>query len=105
MTQCAVCRGLEDVGEKTIELKRRRTMPMTGPDSRRDRCRRATEDLVSAEEELNDSLGRLGQLVTDTAGASHALSCGVPDRGSNEAKYLQEARDIIDDSQRRNSRR
>ena len=27
-----VCRGLEDAGETTIELKRRRTMPMTGPD-------------------------------------------------------------------------
>ena len=60
---------------------------------------------MSAEEELNDSLGRLGQLVRDTAGATHALSCGVPDRGSNEAKSLQEAHDMIDDFQKRNSRR
>ena len=46
---------------------------------------------MSAEEELNNSLGCLGDLVKDTAGATHALSSGVPDRDSNEAKYLREA--------------
>ena len=46
-----------------------------------------------------------GQLVKDTAGATHALSCGVPDRECNEEKYLQEALDMIEEFQRRGSRR
>ena len=41
----------------------------------------------------------------DTAGAARALSCGVPNRDSNETKFLQEAPDMIDDYQRRSSRR
>ena len=69
----------------------------------RDQCRRATKELVSAEEELNDSLGRLGQLIKDTAGATHALSCGVGDRESNEVRYLQEALDMIEEFQKRRS--
>ena len=50
----------------------------------------------------NDSLG---QLLKDTAGATHALSCGVPDRESNGARYLQEALDTIEEFQRRGSSR
>ena len=68
--------------------------------SHRDQCRRATKELVSAEEELNDSLGRLGQLIKDTV-APHAQSCGVPDRESKEARFLQEALDMIEEFQRR----
>ena len=41
-----------------------------------------------AEEVLNDSLDCLGTLVKDRAGATHALTCGVPDRESNETKYV-----------------
>ena len=57
------------------------------------------KDLLSADEALNNSLGRLGRLVEDTAGATQALSRGV----SNEAKYVREALDTIDDFQRRTS--
>ena len=81
----AVCHGLEDVGKKTIDLKRAADDAHDRSRSHRDCCRRATKDHVSAEEELNDSLGRLGQLVKDAEGATHAFSCGVPDRDSNEA--------------------
>ena len=73
--------------------------------ARRYRCRRATKEFETAEEDLNDSLGRLGQLLKDTAGATHALSCGVPDRESKEARYLQEALDIIKEFQWRGSSR
>ena len=59
---------------------------------------------MSTEEELNDSLGRMGQLIEDTVAATRALSCGVPDRDSNEVFYLQEALDMIEDFQRRGSR-
>ena len=56
-----------------------------------DRCRRATAEFVTAEEDLNDCLGRTEQLIRDTAGATYALSCGVRDRDSNEVRYLQES--------------
>ena len=45
------------------------------------------------------------QLIKDTAGTTHALSCGVPDCHSNETRYLKEAADMIEDFQRRGSRR
>ena len=53
-------------------------------------------DLVSAED-LNESFGRLRQLVK-TARAAQALSRQVPDRDSGETKYLQEI-DMMDDIQ------
>ena len=74
------CDDLADAGTKTIDLKRKGGDAHDRTRSHRDRC--------SAEEELNNSLGCLGDLVKDTASATHTLSCGVPDRDSNEAKYL-----------------
>ena len=56
-----------------------------------------------AEEVLNNSLGCLDKLVRDTASATHALSCGVLDRDSNETKYLKEALEMINDWQARSS--
>ena len=54
---------------------------------------------------LNNSLGCMGELVRDTEGATHALSCGVPDRDSNETEYLKEALERMNDWQDRCSRR
>ena len=68
----------------------RRTMLTTGPDP----TGSATKDHMLAED-LNKRLGCLGDLVKDTAGATHALTCGVPDRESNDVRFLQEAIDII----------
>ena len=45
------------------------------------------------DEALNHELVYIGLPLTDTASATHALSCRVPDRDSNETKYLGEARD------------
>ena len=59
----------------------------------------------SGSRDLNDSLGRMEQLMKDTAGATDALSCGAPDRDSNDVRYLQEALDMIEDFQRWDSRR
>ena len=69
----------------------------------RDQCRRATKELETAEEDLNDSIGRMEQLLEDTAAATHALSCGIPDLDSHEVRYLHEALDMIEDFQRRGS--
>ena len=67
--------------------------------------RRVTSDHVKAEEALSNGVGCPGTLVKDTAGAIHALTRGVPDRESNESKYLKEALDMINDWQSRCSRR
>ena len=40
-------------------------------------------------------MGCLGTLVN----ATHALTCGDPDRESNETKYLREATDMIEEWQ------
>ena len=69
----AACRGLEDVGKKTTEMKRNADDAYDRTSSHRDQCRRATKELVSAEEEVNDNLGRLGQLIKDTAEATQAV--------------------------------
>ena len=59
---------------------------------------------MTAEEDLNDCLGRMGRLVKDTVGATHAFHCSVPDRDSNEVRYLQDALDTIEDFKRRGAR-
>ena len=78
-------------------------MPTTGPDPKRIDV--GERQRISCQlKKLNDILGRLGQLVKNTAGLAHALSCGVLDRHSNEATCLGEALNMIDDFQRRTYR-
>ena len=91
---------LGPAGTRTTETKREVDDAHDRIRTHRDRCRLATEELETAEEDLNDSLGRMGQLIKATAGA-HALSCGVPDRDSNAVRHLQEALDMIEEFQRR----
>ena len=61
----------------------------------RERCRCLSAVCGKAEQDLNESLGRVGQFIRDTAGATHALSCGTTDRDCNQVKCLQEALDEI----------
>ena len=75
----AACRDLEDVGTKTVEFKRKADDADHRNRSHKERCRRARKDQMMAEEVLNNSLGCLGCLVKYTAGATHALTSGVPD--------------------------
>ena len=93
-----VCRRLQAQGLPRRDGKR--TMPTTesqliGIDV--DGRQRSFE---TAEEDLNDSLRCMGQLITDTAGAT-TLSRGVPDRQSNEVRYLQGVLEKIEEFQRR----
>ena len=65
--------------------------------SHRERTRRKTNEHARAEALINNkSLGTLGCCVRDAAAATHSQTCGVPDRESNEIKYLREATDLID---------
>ena len=89
-------RNLEDAGKRITETKRKADDAHDQMRTHRDRCRRATKEFEMAEEDLNDSLGRVGQPIKDIARATHALWCGVPDRESNEAHYLEEALDMIE---------
>ena len=47
----------------------------------------------------------MGQLTRDTAGATHALTCGTTDRDCNEVKNLQEAVEMIENFHRWDTRR
>ena len=67
-------------------------------ETKRGRCSRPYPDspgsMSTAEEDLRDSLGRMGQLVKDTI---------IPYLDSNEACYLQGALDMIEEFQWRGS--
>ena len=93
----AAYRGLVDAVKRTAETKRKADNAHDQIRAHRDRCRRATAEFVTAEEDLNDCLGRKGQLVKDSGSNTHTWSCGVPDRDSNEVRYLQEALVKIED--------
>ena len=58
--------------------------------------------MTKVEEVLNNGVGCPGTLVKDTAGgATYALDSGVPDRESNETRFLREATEMIEAWQRR----
>ena len=93
-------RNLDDPG-KGITETRKADDAHEQMRTHRDRCRRATKEFETAEDDFNECLGSMEQLTQDTAEATHALSCGVPDRDSNEVRCLQEVLDMIEDFQRR----
>ena len=96
-------RYLKDSGAKLNEAKRK------AEDAQvkvcRESCRRLSAVRGTAEEDRNESLGRMGWPIRDTAGTTHALSCGTTDRDCNAVRYLQEALDTIQNVQRRDTRR
>ena len=49
-----------------------------------------------AEGLVNYALGSSGQAVRAAAQATHSMTCGVPDRESNEIKYPREATEVIE---------
>ena len=89
----AACGDLEDASKRTIELKRKADDSHGRTRSHRELRGRATQDHMMAEEALNNGSGCLGDLGKDAASATHSLSCRVPDRDSNDAKFLREALD------------
>ena len=48
---------------------------------------------------VNKSLGALGYAVKDAATATHSLTCGIPDRESNEIRCLKQATELIEEWQ------
>ena len=77
---------VQEASQRHSELKRKQKDAHERTFHHGESLLRTTKDHVKAEEVLNNSLGCLGVLVKDTAGNIHALTCGVPDRVSNETK-------------------
>ena len=73
---------------------------MKGPGLTRSGAERATKEHTKSEAAVSPSLGWLGWFVKETANATHSLTCGVPDRESNEIRYLREAAELIDERQK-----
>ena len=90
---------MEEEGRRHSELKRKAEEGHTRTFLQRECIRRATSDHVKAEVVFNNGVGCLGTIVRETANATHALTCGVLDRESNETKYLREATDMIEEWQ------
>ena len=68
-------------------------------------CQRAAEfkckERTKSEAAVYHKMGCLGLIMTDDA--THASTCGVPDRERNEAKYLHEATEMLEEWQRKRS--
>ena len=48
---------------------------------------------------MNNCLGFLGRCVKKTAAATHSLTCGVPDRESNEIRILKQTTELTEEWQ------
>ena len=99
------CRDLKDSGAKFNEADRKADDAHDQVKAHRERCHRLSVVYGTAEEDPNEALGLMGQLTRDTAGATHALTCGTTDRYCNEVTYLQEALEMIEKFHRRDTRR
>ena len=72
--------------QRTLEVKRKATEIQEDVAIHRERTRRITNEHATAEGHVNDGTGSLGKALQAVARATHSLTCGVPDRESNETK-------------------
>ena len=91
---------MKKASQRTTDLKRKAAEAHEKTRSHRERCRRITNEHTRSEAAVNHSLGFLGWWVKETAAATHSLTCGVPDRESNEIRYLKEATELIEEWQK-----
>ena len=85
--------------QRTQEVKCKATEIQEDVAIYRERTRRITNEHARAEGHVNDGIGSLGKAMQAAARATHSLTCGVPDRESNEVKYLREATELIEERQ------
>ena len=55
-----------------------------------------TNERARAEGHVNDGIGSLGRALQAAAKAMHSLTCRVPDRETDETKYLRKATELIE---------
>ena len=65
--------------------------------SHRERTRKITNEHARTESLVDNSLGALVYAVKDAA--THSLTCGIPDRESNDIRYLKQATELIEEWQ------
>ena len=90
-----ICVDAKKVLQRAFETKRKATEIHEDVAAHRERTRRITNVHARAEGHVNDGIGSLGKAPQAAAKATHSLTCGVPDRESNETKYLREATELI----------
>ena len=94
----AICAEVKKASQRTAGLKRQTAEAHEKTRSHQERCRRITNEHTRSEAAVNHSLGFLGWCVKETA-APHSLTHGVPDRGSNEVRFLKRATELIEEWQ------
>ena len=72
-----------------VQFKRKASEVQEGLSTHREHTRRITNEHDRAEGHVNDGIGSLGQALQAAAKTTHSLTCGVPDRESNEIKCLR----------------
>ena len=96
-----LCVDAKKALQRTLEVKRKATETQEDVAIHRERTRRITNEHARAEGHVNDGIGSLGKALQAAARATHSLACGVTDRESNEAKYLRDATELIEEWQYR----
>ena len=94
-----ICVDVKKALQRTFEMKRKATELHEDVAAQKERTRRITNEHARAEGHVNDGIGSLGKALQAAARATHSLTCGVPDRESNETKYLREATELIEEWQ------
>ena len=87
-THEATCVEVKKASQQTTDVKRKATEAHGKMSSHRERSWRVTNEHTSSEAAVNHSLGILGRCAKETAQATLSLTCGAPDRESNEIRYL-----------------
>ena len=85
--------------QRILEVKRKATEIQEDVAIHRERTKRITNEHARAEGHVNDGIGSLEKALQAAARATHSLTCGVPDRESNETKYLRETTELIEEWQ------
>ena len=95
-THEVICVEAKKALHRTFETKRKAPELHEDVAAHRERTRRITNENARTEAYVNDGIGSLGNALQAAATATHSLTCGVPDRESNETKYLREATKLIE---------
>ena len=93
-----LCVDAKKALQRTLEVKRKATEIQEDVAIH---TRLITNEHARAAGNVNDGIGSLGKAPQAAARATHSLTCGVPDRESNEVKYLREATNLIEEWQYR----
>ena len=96
-----LCVDAKKALQRTLEAKLKATDIQEDVAIHRERTRRITNEHARAEGHVNDGIGSWVKPCKPLARATHSLTCGVPDRESNEVKYLREATELIEEWQYR----